>query len=47
LTIIRINVDHEKSIAIIKERKTANVFMIENVLLKRKLYMQKPNIDMK
>jgi len=45
LAIIRINVDYEKGIAIIKERKTANVFIIENVLLKRKVYMQKPNID--
>jgi len=34
--IIRININHEKDIAIVKERETANIFVIENVLSKRK-----------
>jgi len=45
LAIIRINVNHEKVIAIIKEIKIADVFMIENILPKRKVHIQKPNFN--
>jgi len=43
--IIRIYIDYEKDIAIIKKRKAINIFVIENIFFQRKLHIRKLHID--
>jgi len=43
--LIRVNVDHKESIAIIEKRETNNVSVVKDVLFEREPYVSKSNID--